>query len=130
MGQQLVSCVCVCAYVLVIDVYTCNCHTQSSAAPDDYETIMRVLEFSSTTQNITIPVPLKADGLFENVELVITELSVVTTNLSVIVDPPHSNITIIDTDGRFDFVTITISVHDSIPLYFQLLQLASKLRLS
>ena len=82
-----------------------NCHTQSPVAPGDYNTTVSVLQLSSAAPSVTVPVPLRTDGLFENPELFFAELDMVVSSVNVIVNPQRTNLTILDINGTFSFVT-------------------------
>ena len=81
-------------------VTVCKHFMPLSAAPDDYNTTMHILQFTSTTQTMTVPVPLKTDELFEATELFFAELVAVTTTFPITLNPLHTNLSIIDTNGE------------------------------
>ena len=71
-----------------------------SAAPDDYNTTVRILQFTSTSQSMAVPVPLRTDGLFEAREMFIAELVALTTAFPITINPPRTNLFINDTNSE------------------------------
>ena len=89
--------------VAVGKLYVCMCkilHAHSSTAPDDYNTTVHILQFTSTSQNMTVPVPLRTDGLFEAREMFIAELVAVTSAFSIAINPQRTNLFINDTNSE------------------------------
>ena len=79
-------------------------HAHSSAAPGDYNTTVHVLQFTSTIQNRTVSVPLRADGLFEATKLFFADLDALTTSFPITINPARTNLSITDTNSKFKSV--------------------------
>ena len=51
------------------------------------------------TQSIIVSVPLRIDGQYEETELLYAELDAVATSFPITIDPPRTNLSIIDING-------------------------------
>ena len=75
-------------------------HQNISPAPDDYTNVTRLLNFTSSTTEFAITVPIVNDKLIELTESFLTNLSIVSKlGVEIILQPEQAVVSIRSEDG-------------------------------
>ena len=69
-------------------------------APEDFSSVVSELTFGPNNGQSTVNIPIVNDIIYEDEEVFFASLELITTGLSVRVEPNESTIRILDNDGR------------------------------
>ena len=85
-------------------------------AGEDFEMVSTFLTFTSTTSSVQVQVPIIDDSVDEYEEDFVANLTLITTDVEVDINPSQAIIVIHDDDGRYDLRLIHVLMCEEILL--------------
>ena len=90
-----------------------NCIISIYSDTEDYTAVQGTLVFGPSDVQLSIPINVSMDGIFEDTESFSVSLSVPANETGVILGPSTATINIIDCDSKFSFIqsVVHVSMH-------------------